>query len=84
MKDAKDGCFTEFPAYMEDPFKENSMHKPRQKVLNASGKLFYPEQGPKSTPQISIINQNVKLKINKQNYKDGLNFMTYRLSGLTV
>jgi hypothetical protein len=69
---------------MEDPFKENMMYKPRQKVVNTSGKLFYPDQGPKSTPQVSIINRNVNLKINKQNYKDSLNFMTYRLSGLTV
>ncbi len=84
MKDAKDGCFTEFPSHMEDPFKENMMYKPRQKVVNTSGKLFYPDQGPKSTPQVSIINRNVNLKINKQNYKDSLNFMTYRLSGLTV
>ncbi len=84
MKDAKDGCFTEFPSHMEDQYKESNMNKPRQKVVNTSGKIFYPEQGPKSTPQVSVINQNVTLKINKQNYKDSLNFMTYRLNGLKV
>jgi hypothetical protein len=84
MKDAKDGCFTEFPEHMDDPFKENQMYKPRQKVINSSGKLFYPDQGPKSKRQVSIIDHNVKLKINKNNYRDSLNHMTYHLNALTV
>ncbi|XP_068706371.1 cilia-and flagella-associated protein 96-like [Montipora capricornis] len=60
----KAGCFDSYPSHSEDPY--------RVKKKNGSEgdkKIFRPSQGPKSTPTRSIINQNVKRRINNLNFR---------------
>lgn len=80
----KDGCFTKFPSHMDDQYKGNLEYKPAKRVVNNSGKLFYPQQGPKSRPQNSVINYNVALKVNSSNYRQVSNYSTYNLKAVSA
>ncbi|XP_052264924.1 UPF0602 protein C4orf47 homolog isoform X1 [Dreissena polymorpha] len=64
---AKIGTFDPYPKHSEDPYK---VKLPKQiNVVNKSGKIFMPSQGPKSTPMVSIVNQNVMKSLNPSNYR---------------
>lgn len=64
---AKIGTFDPYPSHSADPYK---VKMPRTiNVVNKSGKIFMPSQGPKTTPMVSIINQNVVKQVNPQNYR---------------
>ena len=53
----KAGTFDPYPTHSADPYK---VKVPRSvNVVNKSGRTFMPSQGPKSTPTVSIVNQNV-------------------------
>lgn len=53
----KAGTFDPYPSHSADPYK---VKVPRSiNIVNKSGKTFMPSQGPKSTPTVSIVNQNV-------------------------
>ncbi|XP_078318342.1 cilia-and flagella-associated protein 96-like isoform X3 [Crassostrea virginica] len=63
----KAGTFDPYPTHSADPYK---VKVPRSvNVVNKSGRTFMPSQGPKSTPTVSIVNQNVLKTINIQNYR---------------
>lgn len=79
-----DGFFTKFPNHMQDPFHPITDYKPIKKVVNSSGKLFTPQQGPKSKPQSSIINQNISVKINSNNFKKADSYATYNLKAVSA
>ena len=54
---SKAGTFDPYPSHSADPFK---IKVPRSvNIVNKSGKTFMPSMGPKSTPMVSIVNQNV-------------------------
>ena len=53
----KAGTFDPYPSHSADPYKMK-IHRPVN-VVNKSGKIFTPSQGPKSTPTVSIVDQNV-------------------------
>lgn len=61
---AKNGTFDAYPSHSADPYK---VKFPRSiNVVNKSGKIFMPSQGPKTTPMVSIVNQNViRMNLNK-------------------
>ena len=40
--------------------------------VNKQGRTYYPNKFPKSRPSDSVINQNVKLQVNRQNYKQAV------------
>lgn len=69
---------------MDDPYKGNLDYKPAKRIVNNTGKLFYPQQGPKGRPTNSVINYNVALKVNRSNYKQNQNFATYSLSAVSA
>jgi hypothetical protein len=69
---------------MDDQYKGNLEYKPSKRVVNNGGKLFYPQQGPKSRPQNSVINYNVALKVNRSNYRTNTGYSTYNLSAVTT
>ncbi|XP_048248686.1 UPF0602 protein C4orf47 homolog isoform X1 [Haliotis rufescens] len=64
---SKIGTFDPYPSHSQDPF--NVRVKRQINVVNKSGRIFVPSQGPKTTPCISIVNQHVKRTINVQNYR---------------
>lgn len=64
---SKIGTFESYPKHSEDPY--NPKLKRHMQVVNKSGKIFMPSQGPKSTPTHSILDQNVVRTINVQNYR---------------
>ena len=80
----KDGCFTKFPEYSTDLYKPITDYKPLKRVVNNSGKMFFPHEGPKSIPQVSVINYNVGIKVNQNTYKDAINNPSVRLTSLTA
>lgn len=53
----KAGTFDPYPSHSADPYKMK-IHRPVN-VVNKSGKIFTPSQGPKSTPTVSIVDRNV-------------------------
>ena len=53
----KAGTFDPYPSHSADPYKMK-IHRPVN-VVNKSGKIFTPSQGPKTTPSVSIVDQNV-------------------------
>lgn len=63
----KAGTFDPYPSHSADPYKMK-IHRPVN-VVNKSGKIFVPSQGPKTTPSVSIVDQNVMRTINIQNYR---------------
>ncbi len=79
-----DGFFTKFPNHMQDPWHPQNDYKPSKKIVNNSGKLFTPQQGPKSKRQSSIINQNIRVKINSTNFKKADSYATYNLPALSA
>ena len=54
----KAGTFDAYPSRSADPYKVRVSHSVN--VVNKSGKIFMPSQGPKTTPTISIVNRNVQ------------------------
>lgn len=78
-----DGFFSKFPAHVTDQYKPLSNFKPVKRVVNSSGKLFTPQKGPKSKPQSSVINYNVAIKVNSNNFKNALSYNTYNLSAVS-
>ncbi|XP_067673317.1 cilia-and flagella-associated protein 96-like isoform X2 [Haliotis asinina] len=64
---SKIGTFDPYPSHSQDPY--NVRVKRQINVVNKSGKIFVPSQGPKTTPCISIVDQHVKRSINIQNYR---------------
>lgn len=78
------GTFTEFPKHQPDPWKVMTDYKPIKRIVNNSGKLFTPQQGPKSKPQTSVINQNVGIKVNAKTYKSATTYATYNLPALSA
>ncbi|XP_071106851.1 cilia-and flagella-associated protein 96-like isoform X2 [Haliotis cracherodii] len=64
---SKIGTFDPYPSHSQDPY--NVRVKRQINVVNKSGRIFVPSQGPKTTPCISIVNQHVKRTINIQNYR---------------
>ncbi|KAK3579519.1 hypothetical protein CHS0354_028348 [Potamilus streckersoni] len=57
----KAGTFDPYPNHSADPYK---VAIPRTlNVVNKSGRTFLPSQGPKSSPTVSIINQNVMRQV---------------------
>ena len=79
-----EGFFTKFPGHMQEPFKPQTDFKPSVRIVNNSGKLFTPHQGPKSKRQESVIQQNIKIKINRNNYKSAEAFHTYNLKSVSA
>ena len=69
---------------MDDQYKGNLEYKPSKRVVNNSGKLFYPQMGPKSRPQNSVINYNVALKVNSSNYRQNLSYSTYNFKTVSA
>lgn len=63
----KAGTFDPYPSHSADPYKVKVTRSVN--IVNKSGKTFMPSQGPKSTPTVSIVNQNVLKSINIQNYR---------------
>ncbi|KAK3091674.1 hypothetical protein FSP39_021731 [Pinctada imbricata] len=63
----KAGTFDPYPSHSADPYKVRVSRAIN--VVNKSGKIFMPSQGPKTTPTVSIVNQNVQKTINIQNYR---------------
>ena len=80
----KEGFFTKFPEHKTDPWKPMTEIKPIKKIVNNSGKLFTPQQGPKSKRTTSVINQNVHLRVNAKTYKQAQNYATYNLSAVSA
>ncbi len=78
-----DGFFSKYPDHKDDLYKLTPYFTPIKKVVNNSGKLFTPHQGPKSKRQTSVINQNIRLKINSQNYRQANSIATYNLPAVT-
>lgn len=74
-----EGFFTKYPDHKDDPFKHVQYFQPIKKVVNSSGKLFAPHQGPKSKRQDSVINKNIRIKINSTNYRQANSLATYNL-----
>ncbi|KAL8607336.1 hypothetical protein ACOMHN_039486 [Nucella lapillus] len=64
---SKIGTFETYPKHSEDSY--NPKLKRHPQVVNKSGKIFMPSQGPKSVPTHSILDQNVVRTINVQNYR---------------
>lgn len=64
---SKLGTFDPYPSHSADPYKVK-VNRPLN-VVNKSGRIFMPSQGPKSTPMVSIINQNVMKNLNTANYR---------------
>jgi len=79
-----DGFINPFPAHKENPYKPMTNYNPIKKIVNSSGKLFTPQQGPKTKPQESVINYNVGVKVNQSTYKDSLNHHTYNLKTISA
>ena len=79
-----DGFINKFPGHKDDPYKPMTNYNPIKKIVNSSGQLFTPQQGPKSKPQESIINYNIAVKVNPNTYKDSLSYNTYNLKALSV
>lgn len=79
-----EGFFTKFPNHLQEPYNPHTDYKPSKKIVNNSGKLFTPQQGPKSKPQTSIINQNITVKINANNFKKADSFATYNLRAVST
>ncbi|XP_069124783.1 cilia-and flagella-associated protein 96-like isoform X2 [Argopecten irradians] len=63
----KAGTFDPYPSHSADPYKIKVSRSVN--VVNKTGKIFMPSQGPKSVPTNSIVNQNVMKTINVQNYR---------------
>lgn len=74
-----DGFYTKFPGHMTDPWHAVNDYKPIKKIVNNTGKLFTPQQGPKSKPQESVINKNVKIHVNSKNFKNAMSYSAYNL-----
>ncbi|CAF0944434.1 unnamed protein product [Adineta steineri] len=69
----KDGCFEKFPKRSEkDPYAVSTLYTQVKNETNKDGKTYYPNKFPKSRPTDSVMHQNVKLQINRQNYKQAL------------
>ncbi len=79
-----DGFINKFPAHKDDPYKPFTNYNPIKKIVNSSGKIFTPQQGPKSKPQESVINYNIGVKINPNTYKDAYDYHTYNLRAVTT
>ena len=78
-----DGFFTKYPDHKTDPFKSVQYFTPIKKIVNNSGKLFTPHQGPKSKRQTSVINENIRIKVNNTNYRQAHAISTYNLPAVT-
>lgn len=68
---------------MDDPWK-TQMPRLSKRVVNNSGKLFTPQQGPKSKRQTSVIDYNVRVRVNSTNYRQAQSFSTYNLNAISV
>ena len=79
-----EGFINPFPNYKGDLYKNKPEYEPIKKIVNTSGKLYTPQQGPKTKPQESVINYNVGVKINKTNYRDALDYHTYNLQTVSA
>lgn len=79
-----DGFINPFPNHKGDLYKSKVEYEPIKKIVNNSGKLFTPQQGPKTKPQESVINYNIGVKINRSNYKDAMSHNTYNLSAVSA
>lgn len=63
----KAGTFDTYPTHSVDQYGKH--YRRPVHVVNKTGKTFYPNQGPKTAPISSIINQNVIKSVNRQNYR---------------
>lgn len=63
----KAGTFDPYPSHSADPY--GIKYKRPMHVVNKSGRIFMPTQGPKSTPTTSIANQNVVRSMNCMNHR---------------
>ena len=54
----KAGTFDPYPTHSVDPYKTGLKTRPVN-VVNKTGKIFVPNQGPKSAPISSVMNQNI-------------------------
>lgn len=61
------GTFETYPVRSKDPY--GVKDKRQINIVNKSGKIFMPSQGPKTTPSKSIVNQNVTRSVNITNYR---------------
>ncbi|CAB4010018.1 Hypothetical predicted protein [Paramuricea clavata] len=61
----KAGCFESYPSHSDDPY------QPKKTSADGSQakKIFRPSQGPKSTPFVSVIKENVDRRINVTNFR---------------
>lgn len=64
---SKAGTFDPYPSHSADPYKVKVSRSIN--VVNKSGKIFMPSQGPKTTPMVSIVNQNVIRTVNPMTYR---------------
>jgi hypothetical protein len=79
-----EGFFTKYPEHKDDPYKIVQYFTPVKKVVNSSGKIFAPHQGPKSKRQYSVIATNVKVKVNSKNFRQAQNTIsTYNLPAVS-
>ncbi|XP_005090248.1 UPF0602 protein C4orf47 homolog isoform X2 [Aplysia californica] len=67
MGGMKAGTFEPYPLKSKDPY--GIKDKRPVNVVNKSGRIFMPSQGPKTTPCKSIVNQNVVRSVNITNYR---------------
>lgn len=79
-----EGFINPFPGHKDEPYKPMTDYKPIKRIVNNSGKLFTPQEGPKSKPQKSVLNYNVSVKINSTNYKESLGYSGYNLPAAKV
>lgn len=79
-----DGFLTKYPTHMDDPWKSQVQIQPVKRIVNNTGKLFTPQQGPKSKRQISVIDYNVRVKVNPINYRQAHSFSTYNLTSISA
>lgn len=79
-----DGFLTKFAPHMEDPWKTPNPMVPIKRIVNNSGKLFTPQQGPKSKRQISVIDYNIRTRVNSNNYRQAHSFSTYNLNAISA
>ncbi|CBY20569.1 unnamed protein product [Oikopleura dioica] len=63
---SKAGCFDNYPSHSNDLY---TIKQNKKVTVNSSGKLFHAIPGPKSRPTPSVMQKNVEVRVNRNNYK---------------
>lgn len=79
-----EGFINPFPGHKDDPYKPIHANQPLKRIVNNSGKLFTPQEGPKTKPQTSVLNYNIGVRVNNQNFKEASNHSGYNLPAVSA